>query len=135
MRSEELEENTVKIFVLPKKNNDTFRVYQICFGNEPRNSGEVNKIAKQLAVRLFVDPVCEIPQTPNSPLLTPNSFVVWFKDGVYDAEGEMALFGARKLGLADGVERIKFGRGFLGAKRGAGNEEYFNPLVETLEKL
>jgi len=140
-------ENTINIFVFPKKKYETFRVYQVYFSDKSWDSGQAEEVARRLAVKLFVDPVCEILQTSNSSvqqavlcgrhraLLTPNSFIVWFKDGVYDAQGEMAFFGAQKLGLADGVERIKFGRGFLGAKRGAGNEEYFNPLVETLEKL
>lgn len=110
-----------RIFIFSKEKSLSFRVYEIYFAND---ADWADKKVQSLAEKLFCDPVCE-NITRRSPR---RACIVWFRDGVYDAEGEMAYYCAQKLGLANGIARVKFGRGHS-------QKELYNPLVEVLEKL
>ncbi|MEK7288398.1 MAG: hypothetical protein AAB091_07560 [Elusimicrobiota bacterium] len=117
-----------RIFLIPKEKADTFRVYEIASTDD----GEIGEpMAERLARTFFIDPVTERfefqPPDAAPPL---KACIVWYKDGVYDAEGDMALYAIRRLGLAQGIAKIKFGRGHWLKEIPPG---LFNPLVERLQ--
>ncbi|MBI4063361.1 MAG: hypothetical protein HY401_03550 [Elusimicrobia bacterium] len=92
---------------------------------------------KKLAATMLIDPVTEdyfltTPRASNS-----RRAIVWLKEGVYDAEGDMALYAAKRLGLAQEIEKIKYGRGhiFHPKSKTLNPKSLLNPLVESLEKF
>ena len=119
-----------RVFIFSKFNASSFRVYEIITKEEL--TGEH---LGHLARVLLVDSVAEDFSWKAPP--GEKCCVVWLKSGVYDAEGDMALYAARRFRLADGIIAIKYGRGCaLSApcsRRGV--ESLYNPLVETLERL
>ena len=127
----------LRIFIYSKEYSRTFRAYEVEFDSN-FSKKELKISSEILAEKLLVDAVCEKFEIVSNGISfrTCNNFVVWFKDGVYDAQGEMAFFGAQKLGLASGVKKIKFGRGHIQSRSAKfGDRNLFNPLVEVLEKL
>ncbi|MBI4669429.1 MAG: hypothetical protein HY747_09665 [Elusimicrobia bacterium] len=138
-----------KIFIFPKIKSPNLRVYEI-----QTKKGLDNKKLVKLAEVLLADPVAEtyhiqkacsveriadrikkerlLLHAPRSTLHA----IIWLKEGVFDAEGDMALYAAKRLGLAEGIERIKFGRGHvINAEAGRDEDFLYNPLVETMENL
>ncbi|MBI4369628.1 MAG: hypothetical protein HY547_05300 [Elusimicrobia bacterium] len=130
-----------RIFILPKKAVllREFRAYELKIrgkgGTDPSGSRLVGLIRK-----LFCDTVCEnylIDCWPKK-LNGRKPAIVWLKRGVYDAEGEMALYACRKLRLWDCIESIRFGRGIYiavssGQPTSHNPQHLYNPLVEEME--
>ncbi|MBI2069025.1 MAG: hypothetical protein HYT79_00340 [Elusimicrobia bacterium] len=119
-----------RVFVFSKTKTATFRVYEI----ETSGLSIEEKRLQGLAELLFADPVAEHYAFDGAE--AGPSVIVWFKKGVYDAEGDMALYAAKRLGLDEGIERVHFGRGFKKpAKALLKVQELYNPLIETVEKI
>lgn len=116
-----------RIYVVTREPGSTFRAYEIV------SSSLLDTYRlERLAQTLFVDSVCEQWQAAMPPAPPLKTFIVWYKDGVYDGEGDMALYAAKRMGQGQGIEKIKFGRGHWAHVPAPG---IWNPLVEKVEIL
>ncbi|MEK6544390.1 MAG: hypothetical protein AABZ44_08160 [Elusimicrobiota bacterium] len=109
------------IYVVPKGPRNSFRAWRVVTSKGAKLGHEQ---LQALARKFFVDPVCETVAFARPG----RGCIVWYKDGVYDAEGEMALYIVRKLGMGAGIERIKCGQGTFGSAK-----PYVNGLLEVAQ--
>lgn len=113
------------IYVFPKRDGASFRVYRLKGDAPALTSRELDLLAK----KLFCDYVSESFIIDERPKL-PRACIVWFKKGVFDPEGDMALYAAKKLGLAGNIGAIHYGRGL---SLGKDESPTHYPLVEFIE--